>query len=389
MTGMLSPPQGLAPDRAAVRLPSLTGFRWPAAFAVWVYHSSQNIPNVTLFRDATFNNHLQTVAMPAGGVGVQAFYVLSGFVLTWSARPNDTVRAFWRRRFVKIYPNYLITWLLAMGMFAIATTPMWVALLNLTMLQPWVPDISIFFSVNMPSWSVGVEALFYVLFPLLYLLIRRIDAARLTYWIAGVIAATFAVPVALYLALPSSPTVALYPVTEEQLFLAYVFPPSRLLDFALGILVARAVMTGRWRDIGTVWAGLLMAASYVVALFVPYLYGLRAVCAVPIAFLIAACATADVKGRPTLFRNRLMVWLGNLSYAFYLLQFMVYLTVRFALGLRVFSTPVSIAILLGNLALTIALSAALYTFVERPLVRRWSKPRRAPVVAPTPAPAVD
>lgn len=389
MTGTLSPPEGLAQDRVAARLPSLTGFRWPAAFAVWVYHSSQNIPNVTLFRDATFNNHFQTVAMPAGGVGVQAFYVLSGFVLTWSARPDDTARAFWRRRFVKIYPNYLITWLLAMGMFAIATTPMWVALLNLTMLQPWVPDVSVFFSVNMPSWSVGVEALFYALFPLLYVLIRRIDPARLKYWIVGVVAATFAVPAALYLGLPSTPTVALYPVSEEQLFLAYVFPPSRLLDFVLGILVARAVLTGRWRDIGTVWAGLLMAASYLVALLVPYLYGLRAVCAAPIAFLIAACATADIKGRPTLFRHRLMVWLGNISYAFYLLQLMVYLTVRFALGPQVFSTPVSIAILLGGLVLTIALSALLYTFVERPLVRRWSRPRRAPAATAAPVPAVE
>ncbi|PWU52130.1 acyltransferase [Micromonospora globispora] len=376
MTGTLSPPGKLTQSPVSTRLPSLTGLRWTAALAVFVYHNSQNIPGVTLYRDADFNNGFQTVALPAGGLGVSIFYVLSGFVLTWSARPNDTMRAFWRRRFVKIYPNYLITWLMAMGMFALAVTPAWVALLNLAMLQPWVPRISVFFSVDMPSWSVGVEAFFYVMFPVLYLAFRRIDPDRLKYWIAGVIAGIVAIPALLYLALPSTPAVQIYPASETQLFLAYVFPPSRLLDFALGILVARAVTTGRWRDIGTLRAGLLLAASYVVSLFVPYLYGLRAVSIVPIALLIAAAATSDIRGRSTLLRHPLMVWLGNISYAFYLVQFMTYLAVRFSFGTRVFSTPAAIAIQLLGLVVTIAVAAGLYYLVERPLVRRWSNSRR-------------
>ncbi|MFD3872816.1 acyltransferase [Streptomyces sp. NPDC058623] len=42
-----------------------------------------------------------------GPVGVSLFFVLSGFVLSVSARKTDTAGAFWRRRLMKIYPT---TW---------------------------------------------------------------------------------------------------------------------------------------------------------------------------------------------------------------------------------------------------------------------------------------
>jgi len=50
---------------------------------------------------------------------------------------------------------------------------------------------------------------------------------------------------------------------------------------ALGILVARSVMSGRWRNIGMVWAGALLIASYVLGYFTPYIYSSRAVCVIP------------------------------------------------------------------------------------------------------------
>ncbi|MEV4555555.1 acyltransferase [Kitasatospora sp. NPDC049285] len=375
MTGTFSPPKQLRPEQVATRLPSLTGLRWVAAFAVWIYHSTQNVEKLTLFRDGHFNDRLHALALPGGGIGVQTFFVLSGFVLTWSARPGDTARAFWRRRLAKVYPNYLFTFALAALMYAAAITPLWVLLLNLAMLQPWVPDINAFFSVNMPSWSVGVEALFYASFPLLYAFLRRVPAERLRHWITGLVAANVAVPVLLSLSLPSSPHVITGPASELQLYLAYIFPPSRLLEFALGILVARAVQTGRWRDMGTLPAGLLMAASYVLAMFVPYLYGLRAVSVLPIALLIAAAANADLRGHRTVLRSRVMVWLGNISYAFYLSQLLVYMTVRFSLGPDTFSTPVSFGILAFDLALTLAVSTGMYYGIERPLMRRFARPR--------------
>ncbi|SER43912.1 hypothetical protein SAMN04487983_101680 [Streptomyces sp. yr375] len=42
------------------------------------------------------------VLNPGGPLGVLLFFVLSGFVLTYSSRPQDGARTFWRRRAAKI-----------------------------------------------------------------------------------------------------------------------------------------------------------------------------------------------------------------------------------------------------------------------------------------------
>ncbi|HEX4704667.1 MAG TPA: acyltransferase [Pseudonocardiaceae bacterium] len=372
------------------RLPSLTGLRFPAALMVFFYHSSLLIPTIAVFGYTSTGMRYGAAASNAGAFGVSFFFVLSGFVLTWSARAQDTPKAFWRRRFVKIYPNYVVAWVLAMVLFAGATTPAWRAILNLFMLQVWVPDFFTNFSVDPPSWSLGAEAVFYASFPLLLHLVRRIDLARLKFWIVGVVAGIVATPLLAYALLPSTPNVpGGYLASPLQYFLAYILPPVRLLDFALGVLIARAVLTGRWRNIGMVPAGILLIGSYVLTQYVPYLYAQRAVCVVPFALLIASAATADVRGRRTWLRNRVMTWLGEVSFAFYLLHFIVITVVlkytRSLLGVQYFSTPAGIAVLLGTLVIAVGLSSVLYVCFERPITRRWSSRQRAPEQATTSA----
>ena len=86
------------------RLDSLTGLRWWAAFAVFLHHMSNLAP------------------MPIEGVlrygayGVTFFFVLSGFVLTWSARPGTPASTFWWRRFARIYPSHIVALVLALNL---------------------------------------------------------------------------------------------------------------------------------------------------------------------------------------------------------------------------------------------------------------------------------
>jgi peptidoglycan/LPS O-acetylase OafA/YrhL len=105
-----------------------------------------------------------------GSAGVSFFFILSGFVLTWSARPNDTARAFWRRRFAKIYPNHFVTFLGAAGILILKGLGIGVlaAVANLLLIQAWIPSASIYFGMNTPSWSLACEAFFYAMFPLIY-----------------------------------------------------------------------------------------------------------------------------------------------------------------------------------------------------------------------------
>lgn len=364
------------------RLPSLTGLRFYAAALVFFSHVVLPIPTIRLLADDDLAFAMFEIGQPAGGFGVTFFFVLSGFILTWSIRPTDSARAFWRRRAAKIVPSYLVAWVLAMVLVAAATTDLWQAILSFTLLQAWVPDLLINWAVNSPGWSLSVEMLFYLSFPLLYLLARRISAPQLKYWIAGVVAAIAATPLLTEMIIPAGDLLAPGRSTPANyVWFAIHFPPSRLLDFALGVLVARAVLLGRWRNIGMRWSALLLVVSYVVAAYSPILYSWRVICVVPAALLIASAAIADRDGRFTLVRNRATVWLGEISYAFYLVHFTVVQFTRSVLGDRLFSTPVGVLLIFAEFGLSILVSWALYAWVERPFMRRWSAPRRSGTIA--------
>ncbi|WP_328304525.1 acyltransferase (plasmid) [Streptomyces sp. NBC_00435] len=375
-----APPASTGPARVS-RLPTLTGLRFPAALLVFGFHAVLPFASIRLFADHGVERGIYSALGGVAGLTMPFWFMLSGFILIWSARAGDTAKAFWRRRYAKIVPPYIVAWVLALvlveGLDGSSTTPAQ-GFLTLFMLQSWVPDVPTNFAVNNVSWSLSTEAFFYLAFPLMYLVLKRIRANHLKYWIGGVIAAVALTPLLTYALIPVGTSVVPNEPSQSAnyFWFAYVFPPGRLLDFALGMLVGRAVVLGRWRNIGMIWSGVLLAISYGLALTVPWLYGLRIVCIVPAALLIAAGAIADNEGRFTLFRNRAMVWLGEISFAFYLVHFTVLEYTRSLLGDRLFSTPAALGILAGELAAGVLLAWALFAWVERPLTRRWSRSRK-------------
>lgn len=135
-------------DARAHRLDSLTGMRFLAAAAVFGFHLSLH---PQLLGDTQLARAYITLLANAGWFGVTFFFVLSGFVLAWSARPSDTYREFVGRRLVKIYPNHLVTFVIAFGLFGLAGASVWEATANLTLLHAWIPRDTSFFSINHPS----------------------------------------------------------------------------------------------------------------------------------------------------------------------------------------------------------------------------------------------
>src|SRR5689334_18442593 len=81
-------------------LPTLTGMRFVAATIVFLSHASF----VNLFADQAFSQNFIIVFDQAGFGAVGYFFMLSGFIMTWSARPSDTPSTFWRRRVFRIWP---------------------------------------------------------------------------------------------------------------------------------------------------------------------------------------------------------------------------------------------------------------------------------------------
>ncbi|MCX5206715.1 acyltransferase [Streptomyces sp. NBC_00237] len=367
-----------SPDRPSsfTRLPSLTGMRFVAAVLVFFFHSSLMGPEpINPFSGDAAETYAQVVSK-AGWVGVSFFFILSGFVLTYSARPHDTPRRFIRRRVAKLFPNHAVTFAAAMILFAAATTTWRQWLPNLFMVHPWVPRADTYISVNPPSWSLGCELFFYLCFPLLYRWIKKISPARLWVWAAGVVAAVIVVPALGYGLLPGGTMPTGFPVSEVQYWAVYMLPPVRTLEFVLGILLARMVLSGRWIRIPLVPVVLLLVTGYVLSFQVPWLYGLNATVVIPLALLIPTMAVRDLRGDSSLFRGRVMLWLGEVSFAFYMVHGVVLTEVRKLIGFDTsFSSAAGAAVILLYLAVSLGFAWLLHTGVENPAMKRWSKPR--------------
>ena len=141
-------------------LPSLTALRFFAAALVALFHGSMSVTGSGADGIVRF-----------GYVGVTFFFVLSGFVLTWTWKPDASPRQFYLRRFARVYPAHLLTALIALslgllGVISVDASPVSVPL-NLSLLQSWVPDYAVTYSLNGPSWSLSDEIFFYAVFPLL------------------------------------------------------------------------------------------------------------------------------------------------------------------------------------------------------------------------------
>ncbi|MGW4161930.1 acyltransferase family protein [Streptomyces sp. NPDC004788] len=370
---------------ALSRLPSLTGLRFVAALLVFAFHATWQ----TAYVGGSVGEALGDVFAHAGFYGVSFFFVLSGFVLTWSARPDDTAPRVWRRRLAKIYPNHLVTFAAAAVLMLIAADPFTTkgTLAHLFLVQAWFPDITVPNTMNAVSWSLSVELFFYLSFPFLLRLLNRVPVARLWPLAATLGAFTVLAPlVGRYLVTGTPlPFIDDGTLSFEQIWFVYFFPPVRALEFLLGMVAARLVLAGAWPRFGLLPAGLLAVAGYAVNSLVPYLFGIAGTAALWLTPLVAAAALADERGTRSPVRGRVMVRLGELSFAFYMVHGLVvsYLHRRLIAGQDL--PPAVGAVLLGAaLLLTLALAHVLFRWVETPLVRRLGSPRPAPA-APVPA----
>ncbi|MFE5672444.1 acyltransferase family protein [Agromyces sp. NPDC056523] len=347
------------------RLDSLTGLRWWAAFAVFLHHMSNLAP------------------LPIEGVlrygayGVTFFFVLSGFVLTWSARPGTPATTFWWRRFARIYPSHLVALLLAIPVFySFAPDPAdwWVKpfdigilLLSVVLLQGWSRDPVVLFSGNPAAWTLTCEAFFYALHPALH---RAFVSLR----VRGALIATVGV---FALALAYRIAVVLMP---GSWLAALPLPVVRLSEFVIGIGIAQAMIAGWAVRIPPIacylgGAGLILAIVLAPRIAEPgnpaawFLATSNEWIIMLCALTIAAVAWRDVLGRFSVLRSRVLVRLGEWSYAFYL----VHATVIYAV--LAFIGPFAPSwVNLGWYALllvgSLAAAAALHHLVEKPFERR-------------------
>lgn len=371
------------------KLPSLTGLRFFAALLVFFFHitlSNSPIPPndpINPFADAELGSTLEWLVSKTGYLGVSFFFVLSGFLLAWASKPGEAKRQFWRRRLLKIFPIHLVMWVLSMILFAAAINPPlgWVS--NLFLVNSFIPDGNIYVAVNPPSWTLNSELLFYMLFPLLMVFMRKIPGKRLWFWAWMMVAGMVVVQLVTTYLIPATPVSALTPISVTQFWFGYIFPPARLFEFVLGSLLAMIVLSGRWVPMKMWQALALCVIGYGAAMVVPYVYSFNVATIVPVAAIICTVASADIAGRTGFLGSKVMIWLGNISFGFYLCQGVVIFYGRILIGDQVYPTPVALLVVAGFFVATLLGGWALYTLVEKPVMDRWARPRR-PTLHPKP-----
>jgi peptidoglycan/LPS O-acetylase OafA/YrhL len=362
-------------------VPALTSIRFLAALTVVLSHYREldllNMP-------ASFFTFVD-----GGRSAVSLFFVLSGFILTYTYREElvtGSARDYYVARLARIYPNVLF----ALAIASITTTYLlithndalflkWFALKSsiylslaasfvcqVLLIAAWFPFAAIQTPWNGPSLSVSCEAFFYAIFPLILRRFLKMRGSTLAVAMAGSwIAEGLMIAFFLY-ALPPS----------RSYFLAEALPPCRIAEFILGIGAALAFQSWRARGASTHASGIALVSASVVMLIVLALWQPLA----EVFYLQGPLFAALILGlalleRPVigLLNQRWLVRLGEASYALFLIHVpLAYLA--WLVGFRASNGWMPLAI-------TLIFSIVMFRNFEEPMRRRIRARFRDPASA--------
>ena len=386
------PEVAAAPHRLGYQ-PALDGVRAIAILAVIAFHTGRGW-------------------FGSGYYGVDAFFVLSGFLITTlllqehSGTGRISLRLFYARRAARLFPALFVTctFVLIVALLnvvasirpALTPTSTKVSLtgvaFSLAYVASWVDALghNHLLGAMEHTWSLSVEEWFYALWPLLLILILR--RSRWVTW----------------LTVASALAAIGYRLLSEQVISSkmylYTAPDQRACQLLAGCATA-AIMVGHGSRVtrhtrALWWLGVAGAAGVGVLLGRPAAeYWQRSVPGERWGVVLVALATAAILASSVALPGsalarvlslRPLVWIGRRSYGLYLyhLPLMEYVSPRYAPSGHI---PLQRGLL--AIALTFVVAAVSYRWLEQPAIRWMRKreqrvrgnPPRAPAVAPIPA----
>jgi len=329
---------------------------------------------------AVIINHFNKDLLPSGYLGVDIFFVISGYVITSSLANHrsetfgDFFLGFYARRVKRLVPALVVFVLITSVLICLFNPEPGVSLgvgrralfgiSNINLYQASTDYFASSTELNpfTHTWSLGVEEQFYLLFPLLIWFsgFGRVTSKgeRNLFW------ATLALSIASLIAF-----LYLYPTNQPA---AYFLMPPRAWELGAGCLLFLSLHRLRhFSQKPKGWTAALVAACLLAALFIPLTQAVPATLVVVLlTTYLLACLQPGTSGY-ILFTQKKVVYIGLISYSLYLWHWGVLCISRWTIGIHWWSWPFQVAV-------TMMLCIASHTFIEKPLrsstwgIKNWS-----------------
>ncbi|MDY3521217.1 acyltransferase [Riemerella anatipestifer] len=322
---------------------------------------------------------------PHLNLGVSYFYVLSGFVmmLAYGNRSYVSSKEYYINRIARIYPLHILSLALVI-MVSLLISIRYIEfyhfpdisfiLKNIFLVQSWFPQSAL--TLNYPSWSISVELFFYLCFPVLFNFfinknhIKVVAPIIILFWLASQVLMNL-----FYLSPSYNDTIeGGKDFSIEHLFLFYN-PLFHLNQFCIGLLFGKYFINNYQKVKNNYDIAIIVV--FTVTCIMVYCFrdllvhnGLIAVNFAVLIFFISAN-----EGKITrLFRKKIFVYLGEISFAIYLLQKPVFDVTEKAF--RVLHIVNPYLIFFSSLFVLIVCSHYTYQWVEIPCkekIKRYFK----------------
>lgn len=326
--------------------------------------------------------------LPGGFIGVDVFFVISGFVITsllvaeLKIGQGLNLQKFYFRRIRRLLPALATT---SVGVAVVATlanpigtqvttaftgvaTSLFVANGYLYRSAPDYFSPGAEFNPMLHTWSLSVEEQFYFVFPLLLLFGWRIAVhvkrAQLQAWSAAALIAVM-LAVSFWISCAMSYGQPLLPGLDAPAQFAFYASPTRAWEFAAGALLAFAagwltrLPAALALAAGSAGLALIAWSGFAIDGSMPF-PGWAALAPVVGTLLIIAGGGAGPNPVTRLFSSRAAVWIGDRSYGWYLWHW------PFVVFARALWPDTALAIVLAS-ALSLVPAWASYRFIETPI----------------------
>ena len=333
---------------------------------------------------AVIINHFNKDLLPSGYLGVDIFFVISGYVITSSLAGReswnflDFLKGFYERRIKRLVPALVVFVLITSVLISlfnpdpgVALGVGWKSLFGISNISLYRSSTDYFAQSTelnpfTHTWSLGVEEQFYLLFPFLIWFSgfgkqTAKGARNLFFWVGTLTIASLI------------GFIYLYQVNQPA---AYFLMPPRFWEMASGCLIfigfqKRARIEQALEQVPP----LLVVAAMIGVMFLPVSAAVPSTIGIVMLSVILVACLKQGTAAYKIFTLEKVVFIGLISYSLYLWHWSVLSISRWTIGIHWWSVPIQVGLMM-------LMATGSYRWIETPLRRiSWFRSRHTTLFA--------